>query len=215
MEIRNKPGGGEASPDASGYYHVKRSNEQEQKIMKRAAKSTDCCTPPAPLDGGNPELSADAGEVQIREMVEGDIQAVVEIEKKGQFSPWSERQFLNEINSIDVSRPIVAMIDKRLVGFAVPWYVMDEIELSNIGVDTRFRRQGVASKLMQCIFQEVERGEFRRIHLEVRRSNRGAIAFYRKFGFRKIGIRSLYYSDTGEDALLMVCDLDNTSIRKN
>ena len=39
--------------------------------------------------------------------------------------------------------------------------------------------------------------------LEVRVSNREAIAMYERFGFRSAGVRHRYYHDNGEDALIM------------
>ena len=45
----------------------------------------------------------------------------------------------------------------------------------------------------------------RYIVLEVRESNAPAIQLYRRLGFDQVGLRRGYYSDTGEDALLMTC----------
>ncbi len=46
--------------------------------------------------------------------------------------------------------------------------------------------------------------------LEVRASNDPAIKLYKKFGFAPVGFRTNYYSDTGEDALIMwIHDIDN------
>ncbi len=42
--------------------------------------------------------------------------------------------------------------------------------------------------------------------LEVRVSNRQAIAMYERFGFRSAGVRPRYYHDNGEDALIMWLD---------
>lgn len=161
-----------------------------------------------PLKGGIATFGTAIHEIYIRKMMEADIPKVVEIETKCQSAPWSEKQFYDEVHSINVSRPIVAEIAGQIVGFAVPWYVVDEINLTNIGVDPHFRRQGIAKKMMRYIFQNGRRGEFRRIHLEVRKSNSGAIAFYHKLGFVETGLRERYYPDTHEDAILMVYHLD-------
>ncbi|MFQ5627537.1 MAG: ribosomal protein S18-alanine N-acetyltransferase [bacterium] len=163
--------------------------------------------PPVARRGISKELFGFNG-IEIRAMADADIHDVVEIEKRGQSAPWSEKQFYDEVKLISVSTPMVAVIEKQIVGFAVPWYVGDEIDLTNIGVDPKFRRQGVATKLLQRIVQKGEQGKFHRIHLEVRKSNTGAISFYQKFGFRETGIRQQYYPDTREDAVLMVCDPD-------
>ena len=41
------------------------------------------------------------------------------------------------------------------------------------------------------------------VTLEVRRSNDAARSLYAGFGFRQIGVRQRYYSDNGEDAIVM------------
>jgi ribosomal-protein-alanine N-acetyltransferase len=45
-----------------------------------------------------------------------------------------------------------------------------------------------------------------RMTLEVRVSNSGAQALYRKYGFENAGVRKRYYSDNGEDAYIMWSD---------
>jgi ribosomal-protein-alanine N-acetyltransferase len=187
--------------------HVCSQTEFGNKIGQRF-KIKGFNTPLGPLKGGIFENGLDRSEIQIREMTGADIRKVVEIEKDGQSSPWSAKQFYDEVRSIEVSKPIVAEVDGEVVGFAVPWFVVDEIYLTDIGVDPRFRKQGIATDLMRYVFQKGWRGEFRRIHLEVRRSNSGAIAFYHKLGFVETSIRERYYPDTHEDAILMVYHLD-------
>jgi ribosomal-protein-alanine N-acetyltransferase len=71
----------------------------------------------------------------------------------------------------------------------------------NIAVAPEHRRRGVAAELIESLFEEA--GEGARFTLEVRTSNRGAIAMYERFGFRPAGHRRRYYHDTGEDALIM------------
>jgi ribosomal-protein-alanine N-acetyltransferase len=42
--------------------------------------------------------------------------------------------------------------------------------------------------------------------LEVRLSNVAARRLYERFGFRPVGVRPRYYTDNGEDALIMTTD---------
>src|SRR5213078_3750776 len=50
--------------------------------------------------------------------------------------------------------------------------------------------------------------------LEVRLSNQAAKALYARFGFRPVGIRPRYYSDNGEDALILTVEssCDETAV---
>jgi len=73
--------------------------------------------------------------------------------------------------------------------------------LMNIAVDPAQRRQGVATALLEQMLERA--GREASYTLEVRPSNEGAIALYERFGFRTAGTRKRYYSDTGEDAMIM------------
>ena len=52
----------------------------------------------------------------------------------------------------------------------------------------------------------------RYLTLEVRPSNEPALKLYGELGFEVVGVRPRYYSDNGEDALVMVKPLDGTSV---
>ena len=47
--------------------------------------------------------------------------------------------------------------------------------------------------------------------LEVRRSNKPAIAMYERAGFKTVHVRAKYYQDDGEDALVMLCGITEPS----
>jgi ribosomal protein S18 acetylase RimI-like enzyme len=82
-----------------------------------------------------------------------------------------------------------------------------EIEIYNIAVTTSFRRSSVGSKLLEGLFDSARQIGAYKIHLEVRKSNAGAICFYRKHGFEIVGERKNFYFHPVEDALLM-CRLE-------
>jgi ribosomal-protein-alanine N-acetyltransferase len=78
------------------------------------------------------------------------------------------------------------------------------MHILKVAVTPALRGQGIASWLLErCFKLSVEHGA-RSAHLEVRPSNRPAVGLYRKLGFEVIGKRPKYYSDTKEDALLMM-----------
>ncbi|MEE0064153.1 MAG: ribosomal protein S18-alanine N-acetyltransferase, partial [Acutalibacteraceae bacterium] len=75
--------------------------------------------------------------------------------------------------------------------------------ITNVAVSEKFRRRGIAEKLLE----EAERGAIKRgcvlITLEVRASNDPAKALYKKRGFKEVGTRKNFYSDPREDAEIM------------
>jgi ribosomal-protein-alanine N-acetyltransferase len=74
----------------------------------------------------------------------------------------------------------------------------------NVAVAPERRRAGVARGLISKLVEEG--GGRLPFTLEVRVSNRPAIAMYERLGFRSSGVRPRYYQDNGEDALIMWLD---------
>ena len=73
----------------------------------------------------------------------------------------------------------------------------------NIAVAADHRRRGIATTMLERLF-EVTAGRGRRGYtLEVRVSNSGAVALYERLGFKSRGVRRGYYTDNREDALIM------------
>jgi ribosomal-protein-alanine N-acetyltransferase len=140
----------------------------------------------------------------IRRMNEPDIDAVLSIERTAFPSPWSRQAFENEIRT-DYALPLVLCKPHPplIIGYLCAWTVLDECHILNLAVHTAYRRQGLASLMLDHLFRLCTAGEVSRFYLEVRETNDQAISLYRKHGFRVCGVRRRYYTDTGEDALLM------------
>jgi ribosomal-protein-alanine N-acetyltransferase len=106
---------------------------------------------------------------------------------------------------LELSKPsgicLAATTDDGLVGYLVCSRYADVWHLMNVAVNPTVRRQGIARRLLERLFDEA--GGEARYTLEVRTSNHGAIAMYERFGFRRAGHRRRYYHDNGEDALIM------------
>ena len=84
--------------------------------------------------------------------------------------------------------------------------MVDEAHITTFAVDPRWRRRGVGERLLLALLDlSLARGA-REATLEVRLSNMPARQLYEKYGFRPVGIRPRYYSDNGEDALIMTTD---------
>ena len=100
-----------------------------------------------------------------------------------------------------VSRP--KLPPDYIAGFAGLWFVLDEAHVVVIGLREVDRSKGIGELLLiSGIEQAVENGS-RVVTLEVRKSNSVAIELYRKYGFQEVGLRRRYYSDDGEDAVIM------------
>ena len=138
----------------------------------------------------------------IEPMTLQEVEQVLEIEKQCFTQPYS-RQILEDELALDVSHLRVLKLGKRIIGFLDYWLVNDEIHLINIAILPEFQRRNYATLLMKYLL-EVGREKFcKKIFLDVRQSNEGAIALYQKFGFIEVGNRKRYYSDNSETAIVM------------
>lgn len=140
---------------------------------------------------------------EIRNMDERDIPRVMEIERLSFITPWTEGMFRSQLASGDRTINLLLVDGEELIGYAAAWIAYDEIHLLSIAVGPATRRRGFGAEILREV---VERGRARgaeRVILEVREGNAAARAFYGKHGFVMIGVRRRYYSDTGEDAIVM------------
>lgn len=130
-----------------------------------------------------------------------DLPAVFAIETSSYPRPWSEQQFLQELQAT-YSRVDLLFVDNDLAGYICFWLAAGELHILNVATASGFRRKGVARKLLEHAFSQAKACNIDLAYLEVRTGNIGAISLYRDFGFNDDCIRRAYYSD-GEDALLM------------
>ncbi len=138
----------------------------------------------------------------LRDLAREHLDGVMAVETACFPVPWSRRMFEEEIGR-PFSDARVALEGERVVGYSVCWTVGDEAHLLNLAVAPAARRGGVGTRILRECLRRAARAGASRIHLEVRVSNGPAIAMYRKEGFRPAGIRRGYYTDNGEDALLL------------
>ena len=91
----------------------------------------------------------------------------------------------------------------ELVGYVVNSRYVDAWHIMNVAVVPERQRRGIASALLERLFELTRHDERRGFTLEVRVSNDGAIRLYEELGFEARGVRRGYYTDNREDALIM------------
>jgi len=139
-------------------------------------------------------------------MVPADLDEVMAIERTSFRHPWSSNFFLEELQ-VACARSIVAQVNDKIVGYVLFWLLPEEIDIHNIAVHTGFRRQRIGQTLLQQVIEQARSRNSARVTLEVRVSNIAAQKLYDSVGFVSQGLRKGYYSDDGEDAVVMVLEL--------
>lgn len=144
--------------------------------------------------------------VHVVPMRRRHLRAVVRIEAQVYPRPWSMGLFLSELAVRGARAYFVARVAGQTVGYAGLMLTSAEAHVTTVAVDPVWQRSGIGTRLMLVLAREaVERGATG-LTLEVRMSNEGAQALYRRFGFRPAGVRKRYYVETDEDALVMWAD---------
>ncbi len=146
------------------------------------------------------------GAPAFRPMRPEDLARVVEIQRSAFAHPWSPELIAREM-AHDWSSVLLAVepgaAGEAVVGVVVFWLVHDEVHVLNVAVAPEARRRGVARALMHEAERRGAGRGARLATLEVRRSNRAALELYRSLGYRQVGVRPRYYSEEGEDAIVM------------
>ena len=145
-------------------------------------------------------------EIIIKNMEQAHIDDVCNIEYSSFTKPWSKKSFEDELKNPNAVYS-VAIANGKGVGYIGGWIIQDQYDINNIAVLPQFRKQGIAKALLKQTIDFCAKKKLTQITLEVRQSNEPAKALYNKFGFIPVGIRKKYYSDTGEDAIIMALEL--------
>jgi len=141
--------------------------------------------------------------INVRGMRLKDIDAVYEIEKASFSTPWSKDSFIREIRDNLLAKYFVVVYNDKLVGYGGMWLIIDEAHITNIAIHPDYRGKGLGSLLLEAMIDYARQSNIFKMTLEVRRSNTKAISLYKKHGFKECGIRPKYYTDNGEDAIIM------------
>ncbi len=142
--------------------------------------------------------------IEIRSMKISDLKQVMGIERAVFSHPWPAEAFISDLLSTRPCHYIVAVEGSKVLGYAGAHLEKEKFHLVNMAVRKSSQRQGVGSLLMDRMVGIAGEKDYEVIYLEVRENNQAACVFYRRNGFIEKEIRENYYSDTGEDAIIMV-----------
>ena len=141
--------------------------------------------------------------VELRRLEQHDLDTVEEIERASYPTPWSRSMFAAELRKPSSIALGAYLEEGELVGYAFVSRYVDAWHVMNVAVSPTYRRRGIASTLLERLFEVTASDPRRGYTLEVRVSNAEAIRLYERLGFESRGIRRGYYTDNREDALIM------------
>ncbi len=137
-----------------------------------------------------------------------DIDRILAIDREAFKRPWHRKSFSEELIHKDAySYAVRTQLDGRrmqIIAYVFVRLILNEMHILRIAVAAGFQAKGVATWLLQQCFKLAGQKQVDAVYIEVRPTNKTAIALYRKSGFQSLGTRPNYYPETGEDALIMV-----------
>ena len=145
-------------------------------------------------------------EFYITAMEREHIKPIADLEKICFSEPWSEDGILESYKN--GTKFFVAIKNSQILGYVGISAVLDEGYITNIAVAKKYRKQGVASALIENLFLFAKQNSLKFISLEVRESNLPAVTLYNKFGFIKEGLRKIFYENPRENAIIMTKRFD-------
>src|SRR3954451_14241715 len=124
--------------------------------------------------------------LRIRSLETGDLGAIEAIEPRAYPTPWSRHMFASELAK-PTSICLGAFEGDQLVGYIINSRYVDAWHVMNVAVDPDHRRRGIATRMLEALFEMTEDDGRRGYTLEVRVSNQGAIDLYERLGFERRG----------------------------
>jgi ribosomal-protein-alanine N-acetyltransferase len=144
--------------------------------------------------------------LRVEPMQLDDIPAVHAIESASFPTPWPPYAFRGELETNRMARYLVVRAGSRVIAYAGIWLMVDEAHVTTFAVLPAYRRRGIGGRLLSEVIELSSALGATVVTLEVRLGNAAARQLYQRFGFRPVGVRPRYYSDNGEDALIMTTE---------
>jgi ribosomal-protein-alanine N-acetyltransferase len=166
--------------------------------------------------------------VVLRSAVISDASALADLDQICFSVPWSRSAFESDLSDpankvylvweahysaaepaagiapADVNIILMKNRNSRIIGYGGFWQIVDDAEIMNIAIHPEWRRLHLAGELLTAMVESAKARKLNTMSLEVRTGNQAAFNLYRRFGFEQSGIRPGYYSDNGEDAIIML-----------
>ena len=146
--------------------------------------------------------------LQIDRMTAADVRAVTRVEALSFTTSWPASAFASELSDNKlahyfVGRAVRPGLAPEVVAYGGIWVILEDAHVTTIAVHPDWRGKRYGEELLAHLIREARDRGASYLSLEARESNVLAQNLYRKYGFAKIATRRAYYSDNGENAVVM------------
>lgn len=143
----------------------------------------------------------------VRVATVDDLESILKLERECFAVPWSEKSIKNDLTNNQLATYFIAIVDENVVGYIGMWLVFEEAQITNLAVREKYRKNGIATQILQHLTNFAKLKGAIKITLEVSHINNPAIMFYKKHGFMEIHRRENYYGENGGDAIIMLKEI--------
>jgi ribosomal-protein-alanine N-acetyltransferase len=163
----------------------------------------------------NKNLSQQRFPFLIEPMQLADINEVIAVEQASYTLTWPKRAYDYELQKNELANYFVLRIlppqadhppaksSSPIIGLGGFWLIADAAHITTLAISPTWRRLGLGEWLLITLLEEGQKLGASITTLEVRPSNHAAQSLYQKYRFQAVGRRPRYYSDNGEDALIL------------
>jgi len=146
--------------------------------------------------------------LQIDRMTTADVRAVTRIEALSFTTSWPTSAFSSELSDNKLAHYFVGRVvreglEPEIVAYGGIWVILEDAHVTTIAVHPDWRGKRYGEELLAHLIREATVRGAAYLSLEARESNVPAQNLYRKYGFATIATRRAYYSDNGENAVVM------------
>lgn len=140
--------------------------------------------------------------ILVRPLTHEDVEAVSELEAKAFSMPWKAADFWDMVNRDD-SIYVVALNEEEIIGCCGATNACGDGDINNVVVEEAYRKMGIGRFMLKTMMDWGKDVGIENYTLEVRVSNKAAIALYEGLGFTSAGVRPNFYEKPREDAMIM------------
>jgi len=152
-----------------------------------------------------------ADSISVEPMRAADLETVLRIEQQCFPAPWLETAFMTELSN-RAAAYFVARSRDDIAGYGGLWVIMGEAHITTLAVGPEYRGHGIGERLLLALIDESDLRNATHMTLEVRQSNLAAQHLYGKYNFREVDILRNYYTDNGENAIVMWAERTDTPL---
>jgi ribosomal-protein-alanine N-acetyltransferase len=150
----------------------------------------------------------DGAALELGPLRDADLEEVCAIERASFSTPWPRSLFEEELRRPGLCfwlalRDAAAPPGSQVAAYGGFWKAVDEAHFTNVAVHPAWRRSGLGRRLLRSLVEKARNEACLSATLEVRPSNAAALALYTSEGFTPVALRPRYYSDDGEDAMIL------------